>query len=68
MANGRQVHSGAVAMNHIPLGTRFYSPTLDRHFVVEDRIGHGTEFDIWFPSCDLAVDYGRRNIVIVREG
>lgn len=69
MANGRQTHDGAVAMNNVPFGTkwRILSGTLKGKVVtVEDRIGHGSEFDVWMSSCDAARKYGRQQISIER--
>jgi len=74
MANGRHVRWGAVANNMLPLGTRI---RLDRPisahrpdgrlvhrrwFTVADRIGWGTELDVWMPSCADAVAYGSRTV------
>jgi 3D (Asp-Asp-Asp) domain-containing protein len=63
MADGSRVRFGSVAMNMLPLGTRIYlRPGLyGRHrFTVRDRIGWGSQLDIWTPSCGGAVRYGRR--------
>lgn len=63
MADGTPVRFGSVAMNTLPLGTRVYlRPGLyGRHrFVVRDRIGWGSQLDIWNPSCAGAIAYGRR--------
>jgi 3D (Asp-Asp-Asp) domain-containing protein len=65
MANGRYVHTGAVAMNSVPLGTRVRvsrSPTGLRWHRVEDRIGYGSQFDFWVPSCAQARAWGRRTV------
>lgn len=71
MANGEQVHDGAVAMNGVPFGTRFKvvsGPLAGRIFTVKDRIGHGSMFDVWMGSCADALSYGRRSIQIQRDG
>jgi 3D (Asp-Asp-Asp) domain-containing protein len=56
-ASGGHTHLGIVATirRDIPFGTKV---TIDGigTFVVEDRIGHGSEFDIWIPSCSEATD------------
>ena len=69
MANGQRVHDGAVAMNGEPLGARFEvidGPRAGSVVTVADRIGHGSQFDIWMASCDAARAYGRRLIHIRR--
>lgn len=68
MASGKRVYSGAVAMNGMPFGSRWYAVELGRTFTVEDRIGHSSQFDIWMPSCRAALDYGRRTLTIRRVG
>lgn len=72
MADGRHVHTGAVAINFLPLGTRIRLDqpirmhnthgVLERRraFVVEDRIGWGTQADFWFARCAEANAYGRQ--------
>ena len=70
MADGTPVRLGSVASNRHPLGTRITltRPVLGRRrFTVRDRIGYGTELDIWSPSCAFSVAYGRR-IVTYRLG
>jgi hypothetical protein len=68
MASGRRVYSGAAAMNGTPLGSRYEvldGPRAGETFVVEDRIGHGSAFDIAYPGdCRGAYGYGRRTISI----
>lgn len=66
-ASGRQVSDGMAAMNDVPLGTQWLvhdGPRSGSVFEVTDRIGRGTEFDIWFADCDDARAYGRRTILI----
>jgi 3D (Asp-Asp-Asp) domain-containing protein len=56
-----------VASNDFRLGTRLYikpSPTGMRHFIVRDRIGHGTQLDFWIPKCGNALRWGRRTVTI----
>jgi 3D (Asp-Asp-Asp) domain-containing protein len=65
MANGHRTHFGAVAQNAWPLGTRItiHPGFAGRHrFVVEDRIGYGSELDIWTSSCSGALAWGRRSV------
>lgn len=66
MANGNSVHTGAVAMNALRLGTHIWvsrSPTGQRQFTVEDRHAPGsTGLDFWVESCWLARTWGRRTV------
>jgi hypothetical protein len=68
MASGRNTYWGAAAMNGVPLGTRYAvlsGPRAGSTLVVEDRIGHGSSFDIAYPgNCGAARSYGRRTISI----
>lgn len=64
-ASGEITHSGGVACNFLSFGTRVYVPSLNRTFVVNDRIGSGSDFDIWFSSRDEAIKFGRKKIEIV---
>ncbi len=70
MASGRPTYAGAAAMNGAPLGSRYQvltGPRAGETFVVEDRIGGGSEFDIAYPGdCPGARMYGRRVISIRR--
>lgn len=64
MANGRRAHWGAVAMNGVPFGTAYEAldgPFAGHTFIVSDRIGHSSQFDIAMPG-----NYGRRTITIRR--
>lgn len=68
MASGRRVYRGAVAMNGTPFGSRYQvldGPRAGETFVVEDRIGRGSSFDIAYPGdCRGAMSYGRRMVTI----
>lgn len=69
MADGTRVRAGSVASNRHPLGTRLEvldGPAAGR-YTVRDRIGHGSDLDIWMASCSAAIAYGRR-VVRVRTG
>lgn len=69
MADGSYVRAGSVAHNGYPLGTRIYlePAVFGRHrYVVRDRIGWGTELDVWHPSCAVSRAFGRRRVVVVR--
>lgn len=72
MRSGRAVYSGAVAadLGIFPLGTRLRIEGLSGEYTVEDS-GSGVVgyyVDIWMPSCDDALDWGRqtRMVEIVR--
>lgn len=70
MANGQTAHSGAAAMNGVPLGAKFKvrtGPLRGEVLTVKDRVGYGSEFDIAMPSnCTAARSYGRRTVNIQR--
>lgn len=67
-AAGRTPRLGDVAMNGVPMGSRWYvhdGPYAGRVLVVADRIGHSSQFDVWNPSRAWCLDvYGRRTIRI----
>jgi 3D (Asp-Asp-Asp) domain-containing protein len=70
-ADGGHTGPGEVAMNGVPLGSTWAvrsGPLAGRVLVVTDRIGHGSQFDVWFSTCSAARAYGRRTIEIVRTG
>jgi hypothetical protein len=65
MADGHSTYFGAVASNRHPLGTLLRMRHLvmgKRYFRVRDRIGYGTELDIWQSSCQGAINFGRRRL------
>lgn len=65
MASGKRVYWGAVAMNNVPLFSRWRIVGTEQVLTVEDRIGHGSQFDIAMPGdCTAAKQYGRRTIQI----
>jgi 3D (Asp-Asp-Asp) domain-containing protein len=68
MANGHRTHVGAVAGNRWPLGTHLRvsdSPFGPGVFVVEDRIGWGSELDFSMPGdCAGANRWGRRRVSV----
>lgn len=69
MADGHRVRVGAVAKNDVPFGTKYRiltGPYTGRIVTVEDRYGHGTQFDIYVDSCRQAFTYGRRTVQIER--
>ena len=70
MANGQRTHTGAAAMNGVPLGTKFRvrsGPLQGSVLTVKDRVGYGSDFDIAMPdACRQAYNYGRRTINIRR--
>jgi 3D (Asp-Asp-Asp) domain-containing protein len=68
MADGTHTRSGSVANNSYRLGTKIrVSPAVFgiTRWVVRDRIGRGSSWDFWTPSCWQARQFGRRNIRIM---
>jgi len=65
MATGVHTYFGAVANNFLPLYTWI---KMDRSingktiFRVMDRIGSGSQLDVWFPGCTQAISWGRREV------
>jgi 3D (Asp-Asp-Asp) domain-containing protein len=67
MANGQRVFRGAVAMNGVPMGSRWRVVETGEVYVVADRVGHSSGFDIAMPAdCAAAVRYGRRTVTVER--
>jgi 3D (Asp-Asp-Asp) domain-containing protein len=67
MANGHQVHSGAVASIVLPMGSTWRvltGPMAGAVVTVEDRGGRAATFDIWMASCSQAINYGHPSIQI----
>jgi 3D (Asp-Asp-Asp) domain-containing protein len=66
MADGTRVRWGSAASNRHPLGTRLQLIGVRFHgrrtFVVRDRIGHGSDLDLWAPSCSWSRRWGRRRL------
>ena len=65
MADGTHTRHWSAAHNGLALGTRIWiDPAVrGRHrWTVRDRIGWGTQLDLWAPSCAQAVAYGRRSV------
>lgn len=62
-ASNKYVKDGIIANNLLPFGTKVRIPALygDKVFIVEDRMNKrkpNHQFDIWFPSKQLAVNFG----------
>ena len=69
-ADGQQTHFGEIAMNGIPFGTRVEllgGMFAGNVFTVEDRIGWGSELDVFQSSCSAAWNYGREQIPVLIE-
>jgi 3D (Asp-Asp-Asp) domain-containing protein len=66
MADGTHTRLGSAASNRHPLGTRLRligARFLGRRtFVVRDRIGWGSDLDLWSPSCTASRRWGRRRV------
>lgn len=67
-AKGTYVRDGIVAANFLPFGTAIKIPSLygNKIFVVEDRMNsrYNLNVDVWFPSKELAKQFGRKTITI----
>jgi hypothetical protein len=64
-ASGRRAFLGEVAQNTLPLGTwiELDRPVFGRRrFQVLDRIGWGSELDIYNPSEGACIRYGRQQV------
>lgn len=67
MADGSYTRPRSAASNILPLGTKIRltgkaGPGGIRLYVIRDRIGWGTELDLWTASCSDALAFGRRNL------
>jgi 3D (Asp-Asp-Asp) domain-containing protein len=69
MADGTYTRPGSAAHNGFALGTKitvrpapWWHPS--GQFVVRDRIGYGTDLDLWAPDCGTAILYGRRSVSV----
>lgn len=65
MADGTPTRPGSAAHNGLALGTHIYiTPAFygRRRFIVRDRIGWGTELDLWAPTCGASFAWGRRMV------
>jgi 3D (Asp-Asp-Asp) domain-containing protein len=67
-ASGESAHEGGVAMNAAPLGTTWRVVGSGATYTVNDRIGSGSDFDIYFSDCGAAEAYGRQTITIEQVG
>ena len=67
-ANGTTVHTGVLAANWLPFGTRVRIPSHfgDQVFVVADRMNRrfSQRADIWMPSREEAVLWGARYVTL----
>jgi 3D (Asp-Asp-Asp) domain-containing protein len=64
-ASGEHVRVGIVAQNTLRFGTPIkldHAVFGRRYYRVEDRIGSGSELDIYDPSERACIDYGRHRI------
>lgn len=68
MADGTWTRPRSAASNTLRLGQRIRitsrqaGPGGMRRYVIRDRIGHGTQLDLWTDSCSRAIRYGRRTV------
>lgn len=72
MADGTTVRWGSAASNRHRLGTRIRLHGASfrgrRTFVIRDRIGWGSDLDLWSPSCSASRSWGRRRVRYVVLG
>jgi 3D (Asp-Asp-Asp) domain-containing protein len=64
-ASGERVRVGIVAQNTLRFGTliRLDHPAFGRRYYrVEDRVGSGSDLDIFNPSESACLQYGRRRV------
>ncbi len=68
-ASGTHVHDGTVAVNFLPFGTRVTFPDHagEKTYSVEDRTAQrfSDRADIWFPSREEALQFGKRTLTMV---
>lgn len=68
MADGSYTRPRSAASNQLRLGTKIRlvgkitGPEGMRKYVIRDRIGYGTELDLWVDSCHTASTFGRRTV------
>lgn len=68
MADGSYTRPRSAASNQLPLGKRIRlvgkitGPKGMRKYVIRDRIGWGTELDLWVGSCNTAIRFGRHTV------
>lgn len=73
MADGTFTRDRSAAMNGVPFGTIVHLRGAQtflrgrRVFYVRDRIGHGSELDLWTASCGDAIKWGRRTVSYTLE-
>lgn len=67
-AKGTYVRDGVVATNFLPFGTIIKIPEIfgNKLFIVEDRMNkrYWYNVDVWFPSRELAKEFGRKTLKI----
>ncbi len=63
MANGEETHQGAIACpSWMPLGTRVYLKGVGGVTCKDRGGGMKNGIDLWFPTCEEAMEWGRREI------
>ena len=67
-ASQTHVRDGVIAANFLPFGTKVRFPQMygDKVFIVEDRLApkNSHKIDIWFPSRDAALEFGKRTLAV----
>ena len=68
-ASGKPVHSGIVASNFLPFGTKIKIPKVfgDEVFTIEDRMAkkHSDKIDVWFSSEIEALRFGVKTADVI---
>jgi 3D (Asp-Asp-Asp) domain-containing protein len=65
MANGQAPYVGAAAGNRWHFGTVLLVPGRGE-VVVKDRIGYGSDLDLYMSSCAEAEAWGRRSLLVTQ--
>lgn len=63
-ASGVWPRYGMAASNLFPFGTRLRVPGWPVVVTITDRIGWGSQLDLFSPSCRGAVQWGRRSLLV----
>lgn len=63
-ASGVRVGIGVIASNIFPFGTRLTVPDIRYSGVVLDRIGWGTQVDVWLPCGQRGFPSGMHRVIV----
>ena len=68
-ASGQRVRTGIVASNEFPFGTMLKINGLPLNYEVQDRMNRrykSGEIDIWFPTREEAIEFGKQVMEIIK--